>query len=106
MRLVDHHAVPDVDADMTVAAVAVTPEEQQITRLEILPLDLDTHLHLIDTPGYPDFSGQSIAALIPAILPIAETAKSSPAEILAAFIIGAEVCGRMSRAAPTISLGS
>ena len=49
------------------------------------------------------FSGQSIAALIPAILPIAETAKSSPSEILAAFIIGAEVCGRMSRAAPTMS---
>jgi elongation factor G len=23
----------------------------------------DTHVHLIDTPGYPDFSGQSIAAL-------------------------------------------
>jgi 2-methylcitrate dehydratase PrpD len=49
------------------------------------------------------YVGQSIAGLIPAILPIAETAKSSPSEILAAFIIGAEVCGRMSRAAPTIS---
>jgi 2-methylcitrate dehydratase PrpD len=49
------------------------------------------------------FAGQAIAALIPAILPIAETAKSSPAEILSAFIIGAEVCGRMSRAAPTMS---
>ena len=35
------------------------------------------------------FSGQSISALIPAILPIAETAKSSPSEMLAAFIIGA-----------------
>ena len=23
----------------------------------------DTHIHLIDTAGYPDFSGQSIAAL-------------------------------------------
>src|SRR5574343_804873 len=23
----------------------------------------DTHIHLIDTPGYPDFSGQAIAAL-------------------------------------------
>ena len=23
----------------------------------------DTHVHLIDTPGYPDFSGQAIAAL-------------------------------------------
>jgi len=49
------------------------------------------------------FAGQAIAALIPAILPIAETAKSPPSEILAAFIIGAEVCGRMSRSAPTMS---
>jgi 2-methylcitrate dehydratase PrpD len=49
------------------------------------------------------YAGQSIAGLIPAILPIAETEKSSPSEILAAFIIGAEICGRMSRAAPTIS---
>jgi len=48
-------------------------------------------------------AGQAIAALIPAILPVAETAKSSPSEILAAFIIGAEVCGRMSRAAPTMT---
>jgi hypothetical protein len=31
-------------------------------------------------------AGQAIAALIPAILPVAETVKSSPSEILAAFI--------------------
>ena len=23
----------------------------------------DTHIHLLDTPGYPDFAGQAIAAL-------------------------------------------
>lgn len=49
------------------------------------------------------FAGQSIAAVIPAILPIAEISKSSPSEMLAALIVGAEVCGRMSRAAPTMS---
>ncbi|PWT90584.1 MAG: hypothetical protein C5B56_05190, partial [Proteobacteria bacterium] len=49
------------------------------------------------------FAGQAIAGLIPAILPVAETTRATPAEILAAFIIGAEVCGRMSRAAPTLS---
>ena len=49
------------------------------------------------------FAGQSIAAVIPAILPIAEVNKSTPSEMLAALIIGAEVCGRMSRAAPTMS---
>ena len=47
-------------------------------------------------------SGQSIAGLIPAILPVAETTGASPSEILSAFIIGAEVCGRMFRSAPTM----
>ena len=46
------------------------------------------------------FTGQAIAALIPAILPVAETTGAPPSEILSAFIIGAEVCGRMFRAAP------
>src|SRR6185436_15454232 len=49
------------------------------------------------------FAGQSIAGLIPAILPVAETTDASPSDMLAAFIIGAEVCARMSRAAPTLS---
>ena len=49
------------------------------------------------------FSGQSIAGLIPAILPVAETTSATPSEMLAAFIIGAEVCGRISRSAPTMS---
>jgi 2-methylcitrate dehydratase PrpD len=47
-------------------------------------------------------SGQSIAGLIPAILPVAETTGASPSEILSAFIIGAEVCGRMFRSAPAM----
>src|SRR5262245_46206569 len=47
-------------------------------------------------------SGQSIAGLIPAILPVAETTGASPPEILSAFIIGAEVCGRMFRSAPAM----
>jgi 2-methylcitrate dehydratase PrpD len=47
------------------------------------------------------FAGQSIAAVIPAILPIAETTRATPSEMLAAFIIAAEVAGRVNRAAPT-----
>jgi 2-methylcitrate dehydratase PrpD len=47
------------------------------------------------------FAGQSIAAVIPAILPIAETKRATPAEMLAAFIIAAEIAGRVNRAAPT-----
>jgi 2-methylcitrate dehydratase PrpD len=40
---------------------------------------------------------QSIAALIPAILPLAEVTKATPAEVLAAYIIGAEVAARFVR---------
>jgi 2-methylcitrate dehydratase PrpD len=40
---------------------------------------------------------QAIAALIPAILPVAETAGATPAEAIAAFIIGAEVAARIVR---------
>ncbi len=47
------------------------------------------------------FAGQSISAVIPAILPLAETTGATPSEVVAAFIIGAEVAGRISRASPT-----
>ena len=40
---------------------------------------------------------QAIAALIPAILPVAEVTKATPAEIVSAFIIGAEVAARFVR---------
>ncbi len=40
---------------------------------------------------------QSAAALIPAILPVAEVAKATPAETVAAYIVGAEVVARFVR---------
>jgi len=43
-------------------------------------------------------SGQVMAALVPAVLPMAEVTKASAAELMAAHIIGAEVSGRISRA--------
>src|SRR5262249_40566345 len=43
-------------------------------------------------------SGQVMAALVPAVLPMAEFTKTSAAELMAAHIIGAEVSGRISRA--------
>lgn len=46
------------------------------------------------------FAGQTIAGVIPAILPVAETSGATSAEMLAAFIIAAEVAGRVTRAAP------
>jgi 2-methylcitrate dehydratase PrpD len=42
-------------------------------------------------------SGQSVIAVIPAILPLAETVGATPAECVAAFIVGCEVAGRIVR---------
>ena len=43
-------------------------------------------------------SGQAAAAIVPAILPLAETLGATPAEAIAAYIVGAEVAGRLARA--------
>ena len=45
--------------------------------------------------------GQFMAPVIPALLPLAESNGATPAEMLAAFIVGFEVCSRLSRANPT-----
>jgi 2-methylcitrate dehydratase PrpD len=48
-------------------------------------------------------SGQSVSPVIPAILPIAETTNATPADCVAAFIVGCEVAARLSRASPRLS---
>jgi 2-methylcitrate dehydratase PrpD len=48
-------------------------------------------------------SGQTVSALIPAILPLAETTGASAAECVAAHLIGCEVAGRIWRASPDLS---
>ncbi len=48
-------------------------------------------------------SGQAISPVIPALLPMAESLGSSPLEVMAAFVIGAEVAGRLVRTMPKIS---
>src|SRR6185503_4879735 len=45
-------------------------------------------------------AAQSIAPVIPAILALAETTGATPADAIAAFIIGAEVASRLIRANP------
>ena len=45
--------------------------------------------------------GQLMAPVIPALLPLAEATGATPAEVLAAFIVGFEVCSRLTRANPT-----
>jgi 2-methylcitrate dehydratase PrpD len=44
--------------------------------------------------------GQLVAPVIPALLPLAESTGATPAEALAAFIVGFEVISRLSRANP------
>jgi 2-methylcitrate dehydratase PrpD len=48
-------------------------------------------------------SGQAVSGVIPAILPFAEQVGATPAECVAAFIIGCEVGARVFRASPDIS---
>jgi 2-methylcitrate dehydratase PrpD len=52
-----------------------------------------------------DFSllnGQSVAPVIPALLPLAEINNATPADVLGAFIIGCEVATRILRSSPRI----
>src|SRR5262245_14895377 len=44
--------------------------------------------------------GQLLAPVIPALLPLAESTGATPGETLAAFLVGFEVCSRLSRANP------
>lgn len=48
-------------------------------------------------------SGQSLSPVIPALLPLAESTGVSPADCVAAFIVGAEVAARLLRASPRLS---
>lgn len=51
-------------------------------------------------------SGQSAAAIIPALLPLAETLDATAEEVIAAYIVGSEVCARIVRCFPTMSSGA
>src|SRR5258705_85210 len=48
-------------------------------------------------------SGQSVSPVIPALLPLAESTGASPADCVAAFIVGAEGAARLLRARPRLS---
>jgi 2-methylcitrate dehydratase PrpD len=56
-------------------------------------------LHALDF-DFTYTQGQLMAPVIPALLPLAEQAGASQAELLAAFLVGFEVCSRLSRANP------
>jgi 2-methylcitrate dehydratase PrpD len=48
-------------------------------------------------------SGQSAAAVIPALLPLAETVNASARDLISAFIVGGEIAARVVRSFPTLS---
>jgi 2-methylcitrate dehydratase PrpD len=48
-------------------------------------------------------SGQAVSAVIPALLPLAESRGATPSEVISAFVISAEVAARLVRASPKIS---
>jgi len=48
-------------------------------------------------------SGQSAAALVPGLLPLAQTLNSTPMDLIASYIVGCEVCARVVRSFPGMS---
>src|SRR5713226_5448470 len=44
--------------------------------------------------------GQPTSPIIPALLPLSESTGATPAEVMAAFMVGFEVCLKLARAAP------
>jgi 2-methylcitrate dehydratase PrpD len=47
--------------------------------------------------------GQSSAALVPGLLPLAESIDATPQALISAYIVGCEVCARLARSFPTLS---
>ncbi len=55
--------------------------------------------HIMDY-DFSSLLGQPTSPIIPALLPLAESIGATPAEVIAAFIVGFEVCLKLARAAP------
>ena len=55
--------------------------------------------HIMDY-DFSSLLGQPTSPIIPALLPIAESLRATPAEVTAAFIVGFELCLKLARAAP------
>jgi 2-methylcitrate dehydratase PrpD len=56
--------------------------------------------HIMDYDLSAPLLGQPASPVIPALLPLAESTGATPAEVIAAFIVGYEVCVKLARAAP------
>ncbi|MGH6770373.1 MAG: MmgE/PrpD family protein, partial [Xanthobacteraceae bacterium] len=76
------------------AATVVGTSLRASPQLAALANGVATHAMDYDVTYY---RAQSIAALVPAILSVAEATKATPAEAVAAYIVGAEVASRIVR---------
>jgi 2-methylcitrate dehydratase PrpD len=61
--------------------------------------------HIMDYDLSAPLLGQPASPVIPALLPLAESIGATPADVMAAFIVGFEVCVKLARAAPDHTTG-
>jgi 2-methylcitrate dehydratase PrpD len=61
--------------------------------------------HIMDYDLSAPLLGQPASPVIPALLPLAESTGATPADVMAAFIVGFEVCVKLARAAPDHTTG-
>jgi 2-methylcitrate dehydratase PrpD len=92
---VSHHVVKMVQAEGAAPSASIVQENLRASA-QLAALANGVAAHAMDY-DFTFMRAQSIASLIPAILPVAETTDATPAEIVAAYIIGAEVAARFVR---------
>src|SRR5215470_5740744 len=98
---VAHLAVEMVKLEGATQAASIVGQSLR-TSPQLAALANGVAAHAMDY-DFTFLSGQSVSPVIPALLPLAETTGASPADCLAAFIVGAEVAARLVRASPRLS---
>jgi 2-methylcitrate dehydratase PrpD len=93
---VSHILVDMVKAEGTAPAATLVGQSLRASP-QLAALANGVAAHAMDF-DFTYISGQAISAVIPAVLPLAEATGATPAEAIGAFIIGAEVGGRVARA--------
>jgi 2-methylcitrate dehydratase PrpD len=98
---VSHIALDMVKLEGSTPAVGIVGQSLRASP-QLAALANGVAAHAMDY-DFSFLSGQAVAGLIPAILPVAESVKATPAECVAAFIVGCEVAARVWRANPDLS---
>jgi 2-methylcitrate dehydratase PrpD len=93
---VSHLAVEMVKAEASAPQATVVGQSLRASQ-QLAALANGVASHAMDY-DFTFMRGQAAAAVIPAILPVAEAVRATPAEMIAAYIIGAEVVARVVRA--------